>query len=116
MAGAPRSWPARYPHRVAERTGTGKREKSGTNGRVTARSMAGKAGNRRPGRYTPPIPRYVRRSPPWFPYLLLSLLLLGVVVIILNYMQVLPASPTNWYTLGGMLAILSSAVSATYYH
>ena len=78
--------------------------------------MAGKAGARRPGRYTEPIPRSVRRSPAWFPWALLSSLGLGVLVIILNYVQVMPDSPTNWYTLGGLIGILAAAVAATYYH
>jgi LPXTG-motif cell wall-anchored protein len=42
-------------------------------------------------------------------------LLLGVIVIILNYVQVLPASPTNWYTLAGLIGILSGAMLATRY-
>lgn len=67
------------------------------------------------GRYTPPIPIEVRRSPRWFPWALLTLLILGVVAIILNYVQVLPASPTNWYTLGGLVAILAGAIAATRY-
>ena len=65
------------------------------------------------GRYTPPIPRDVRHSPRWFPWALLTSLLLGVTAIILNYIQALPASPTNWYTLGGLIAILVAALAAT---
>jgi len=40
---------------------------------------------------------------------------LGIVVIILNYVQALPASPTNWYTLGGIVSLLSAALLATGY-
>jgi hypothetical protein len=46
---------------------------------------------------------------------LLSLLILGVIVIILNYIQLLPSSPTNWYTLVGLIGILSGAMLATRY-
>lgn len=68
------------------------------------------------GRYTQPIPRETRRSPRWYPWMLLALLLGGVIVIILNYTQLLPASPTNWYTVGGLGAILAGALAATRYH
>jgi hypothetical protein len=67
------------------------------------------------GRYTPPIPRQVRRSPRWYPWMLLSLLLLGVLFIVLNYIDALPSSPTNWYTLGGLICILSAALLSTRY-
>jgi len=83
----------------------------GSGGRVTPAKDRSQEG----GRYTPPIPRDVRHSPRWYPWLLLSLLLLGVIVIILNYVQVLPASPTNWYTLAGLIGILSGAMLATRY-
>jgi len=57
----------------------------------------------------------VRRSPRWYPWFLLALLALGVLVVILNYIEALPASPTNWYTLGGLLAVLAAALLATRY-
>jgi hypothetical protein len=47
--------------------------------------------------------------------MLLILLVVGVGVIILNYVQVLPSSPTNWYTLGGLLSIVLGALAATRY-
>ena len=40
----------------------------------------------------------------------------GSLCIILNYIDVLPASPTNWYVVGGLVAILASALLATRYH
>jgi hypothetical protein len=36
-------------------------------------------------------------------------------VIILNYINVLPSSPSNWYLLGGLGAILAGALAATQY-
>jgi hypothetical protein len=39
-----------------------------------------------------------------------------VIVIILNYIQLLPSSPTNWYTLVGLVGILAGAMLATRYH
>jgi hypothetical protein len=68
------------------------------------------------GRYTPPTPREVKRSPRWYPWVLLSLLVIGIAMIILNYVDVLPSSPTNWYTVGGLIAILVAAMAATRYH
>ena len=73
------------------------------------------AGNRRPGRYTAPIPREVKRSPRWYPWVLLGILVIGVFLIILNYVAALPSSPTNWYTVAGLLAILVGAGMATRY-
>jgi hypothetical protein len=67
------------------------------------------------GRYTPPIPRQIRRSPRWYPWMLLGLLLLGVLLIVLNYVNALPSSPTNWYTLGGLVCILTGALLSTRY-
>lgn len=67
------------------------------------------------GRYTPPIPRQVRRSPRWYPWFLLGLLVVGALFIVLNYIDALPASPTNWYTLGGLICILSAALLSTRY-
>jgi hypothetical protein len=67
------------------------------------------------GRYTPPIPRQVKRSPRWYPWLLLGLLVLGVLVIVLNYIGALPHSPANWYTLGAILAIMAGGLMSTRY-
>jgi hypothetical protein len=82
-------------------------QRSGAKGRTTQRQ--------RPGRYTPPIPRTVRRSPRWYPWLLLSLLIAGVLIIVLNYIDALPSSPSNWYTLAGLIGILSGALLSTRY-
>ncbi len=83
--------------------------------RPNPRAQAGKAGQRKASRYTAPIPRSVKRSPRWYPWVLLSVLVAGIATIILNYVQALPSSPTNWYTLGGIIAILAAAIAATYY-
>ncbi len=92
------------PQKTAKRQGSGR-------GRATPK----KGSRPDPGRYTQPIPREMRHSPRWYPWVLLALLLGGVIAIILNYIQVLPASPTNWYTLGGLVAILVAALAATRY-
>ncbi len=91
-----------YPSAVPKKAAT-------RSGRVTEKARA------QSGRYTAPIPRQVRRSPRWYPWMLLTLLLLGVLFIVLNYIDALPKSPTNWYTLGGLICILASALLSTRY-
>ena len=68
------------------------------------------------GRYTAPIPREERVSPRWVPVLILALLLLGVVMIIVNYLGVLPGGASNWYLLVGLGLIVGGFVTATGYH
>ncbi|HMK98647.1 MAG TPA: cell division protein CrgA [Acidimicrobiales bacterium] len=67
------------------------------------------------GRYTPPIPRSVKRSPKWMGPLILAFLVVGTLTIVLNYFNVLPDSPTNWYLLGGIVLIAGGFVIATQY-
>ena len=68
------------------------------------------------GRYTPPIPRSVRRSPAWYPYVILTLVVVGILIIIGNYAGFLPDSPTTWYLVGGILGIVVGLGLATNYH
>ncbi|HWD25065.1 MAG TPA: cell division protein CrgA [Acidimicrobiales bacterium] len=89
---------------------TAKRQDSGR-----GRSTPKKKDRQTSGRYTPPIPQESRRSPRWYPWLILGLLVGGVFVIMLNYINVLPASPTNWYLVGGLVSILAGALAATQY-
>lgn len=66
-------------------------------------------------RYTPPIPREVKVSPAWVPILMFSLLGLGLVVILLNYLGVLPGGTSNAYLGVGLAAICGGIVVATQY-
>jgi hypothetical protein len=68
------------------------------------------------GRYTPPIPRSQKVSPPWVPVLMFTLLGVGALVIVINYLGVLPGSPDNWYLLGGLALITGGFITATQYH
>ena len=85
-------------------------------GRVTPKG----GDQRRPdpsGRYTPPIPREVKVSPMWVPVLMFALLGLGLLVILLNYLGVVPGGETNnWYLLLGLGLILGGIITATNYH
>ena len=48
--------------------------------------------------------------------LILFFLVAGAAIIVLNYFDVMPASPTNWYLLGGIASIAGGFVTATQYH
>jgi len=89
-------------------------------GRATQRGGRGTQSQRKrgtaSGRYTPPIPRQQRRSPGWFPYVIVGLLVLGLLVIILNYANVFPGGTNDWYLVGGIVAILGGLIFATNYH
>jgi hypothetical protein len=67
------------------------------------------------GRYTPPIPRSVKVSPKWMGPLILTLLVGGAFIIVLNYFNVMPAGPSNWYLVGGIVLIALGFVVATRY-
>ena len=68
------------------------------------------------GRYTPPIPREVKVSPPWVPVLMGALLLLGALLIILNYLELLPGGANNAYLLVGLALITGGFITATQWH
>jgi Cell division protein CrgA len=68
------------------------------------------------GRYTPPIPREQRVSPPWVPALMFTLLGVGAIVIVLNYLGVLPGGQSNGYLLLGLALITGGFITATQYH
>jgi len=87
-------------------------------GRVTPKGGSTAPVNTRTttGRYTAPIPDEYRSSPWWVPAIMLSLFGLGVIAILLNYLSLVPHSPSNWYLLGGLAAIVAGFVTATRYH
>jgi hypothetical protein len=68
------------------------------------------------GRYTAPIPEEDRSSSWWVPAIMLAFFGLGVLCIVLNYLSLLPASPSNWYLLGGLGGIVAGFIAATQYH
>lgn len=83
--------------------------KASTNKRVTPKGTAS-------GRYTPPTPRTEKVSPLWVPVLMFTCLGLGMIMIILNYVSVLPKSPHNGWLLGGLGAITVGFITATKFH
>ena len=105
-------------------TGPGRAQRKGRSaGRTTTKGGPTRSGDRvgRPrtaeesGRYTPPVPRGVRHSPRWMGVGLLVLLLLGVLMILLNYLSVLPGSVSGWYLAGGLGLLVVGAIGATRY-
>lgn len=59
-------------------------------------------------RYQPPPKKKPKPSPTWFGVTILTVLLSGVAVIVLNYLgveQVLPGAPRNLYLWSGLGAI-----------
>ncbi len=68
------------------------------------------------GRYTPPIPKEYKVSPMWVPVLMFTLLGLGMLMIVTNYLGVLPGGAKNAYLLVGLGLITGGFVTATRYH
>ncbi len=66
-------------------------------------------------RYTPPVPKEYKVSPPWVPVLMFTLLAVGLVIIFLNYLGVLPGETKNSYLLVGLGFILGGIMTATQY-
>ena len=97
--------------RMAERrSGAASRRTSG--GRTTPKPQAPTAG----GRYTPPIPREQKVSAPWVPVLMFTLLILGAVIIVANYLNLMPGDADNKYLILGLGLITGGFITATNYH
>lgn len=55
------------------------------------------------------------RSPHWYGWMILDLLAYGVLVILLNYLQVLPGAASPWYLVVGLISMFSGFYLATRY-
>lgn len=66
-------------------------------------------------RYTPPPPKKAPASPLWVPVSLCTLMLAGLIVVIGNYLQVLPGNTQNRYLIVGLVLITSGFGLATTY-
>ncbi len=84
-----------------------KRSAASTTGRVTPKAT---------GRYTPPVPKSQKVSPLWVPILMFTALVGGMLMIILNYVDVLPGGTSNGYLLGGLALITVGFLTATKLH
>jgi hypothetical protein len=68
-------------------------------------------------RYTPPVPKSEKVSPLWVPILMFACLGVGMLTIILNYVNVLPGDdPSNTYLMIGLALITVGFITATKYH
>jgi hypothetical protein len=91
------------PRRIKERPG----RTTPKGGRVTPPASS---------RYTPPIPREYKRSPAWVPVLMFTLMGLGVITILGNYLGLLPGGADNVYLMVGLGLITAGFLAATRYH
>jgi Cell division protein CrgA len=66
-------------------------------------------------RYTPPPPKNIPPSRLWVPSVLCALLVCGVLVVIMNYMNLLPGDALNRYLILGLLLITGGFGLATTY-
>jgi hypothetical protein len=71
-------------------------------------------------RHTPPKPagKHSGPSPRWVPVLMFALWGLGLLLIVLNYMGVLPGASdggNGWYLVAGLVSILAGIMVATQY-
>ncbi len=83
--------------------------------RVT-QSTKGSSGSVQSNRYTPPIDRNTKVSPKWFGILIIAMFVLGVLVVILNYADVLPGGVNNLWLVGAIGFIFVGLLLATRYH
>ena len=68
-------------------------------------------------RYTPPVPKAEKVSPLWVPIVMFACLGIGMLMIILNYVNVLPGpDPSNVYLMIGLGLITVGFITATKYH
>jgi hypothetical protein len=68
-----------------------------------------------PGRYTPPTPKTKVSSPLWVPALMFALIVTGVLVVITNYLGLLPGEQQNWYLMLGLGEITAGFIVATFF-
>jgi hypothetical protein len=67
-------------------------------------------------RYTPPVAKSAKTSPRWMGLLIIAMFLLGVLVVILNYADLLPGGVNNLWLVAAIGAIFVGLLLATRYH
>jgi len=88
---------------------------------AAAKGSAAKGGGRTTprgtgsARYTPPTPKTVVKSPLWVPTLMFSLFVVGLAVVVTNYIGLLPGGAQNWYLILGLVEITAGFIVATVY-
>jgi hypothetical protein len=76
-------------------------------GRVTPKASS---------RYTPPVPKADKVSPKIVPILMFTFLGVGFLLILANYVGLLPGGAKNTYLIVGLVLITSGFITATQYH
>jgi hypothetical protein len=102
----------------ASRKGKSAGGRSTTKGTTKSTSKVGRPSTaEESGRYTRPIPKSVRRSPPWYGALVLALLIVGVAIIVVNYLAHIPgvAHGSPWGLVAGLVLIFAGFLMATKY-
>lgn len=83
---------------------------------ATSKSRKKAAPRPKPSRYTPPKPKTEKKSAMWVPATMFACLACGVLVIILNYLQVLPGGEAqNSYLFLGLGLMIGGFVLSTQY-
>ena len=67
------------------------------------------------GRYTPPTPKETKHSPLWVPVVMTAALVCGLIVLIGNYLNMLPGDAQNRYLLLGLGLVTGGFVMASTY-
>jgi len=67
-------------------------------------------------RYTPPPPKKAPPSPLWFGVAITTCLLVGLVIVVTNYIGLLPGDAENRYLIIGLVFISAGFMMATGYH
>lgn len=99
------------PGKGARKPGPGSRP---TTGRVTPKGGT-PAASSPSGRYTPPVRREEKVSPRWVPVVMFALLIVGMLIIVANYLEVLPGDAKNEYLFLGLGLITAGFITATKY-
>jgi len=103
--------PRRNAPREPAKAGSRPAGKPGSRGTVAGRAQ--KAGSQR---YTPPTPKTVKHSPLWVPVAMFTSMGAGVIVIVTNYLQVLPGGEArNGYLILGLVLMIAGFVLSTRY-
>ncbi|MEO7837325.1 MAG: cell division protein CrgA [Acidimicrobiales bacterium] len=94
----------------------GTKERRTKTGRVTPKgSVPGRPPPPPSNRYTPPIPKEDKVSPRWVPIVMFTLLVIGMGIIITNYLEILPGDAKNEYLFLGLGFITGGFIAATQY-
>jgi hypothetical protein len=67
-------------------------------------------------RYTAPPPKKAPPSPLWFGVAITTFLLVGLVIVVTNYIGLLPGEAENRYLIIGLVSISTGFMMATGYH